>query len=153
MQLYKTTGENAIFSCRFLLFLYNSEAFCKNAATISGKASRTGDTLAGRSCDGEGSVTLATESDTCIGGSVLDEYRSLNSSCESGEVVDVLRVHMRRVTEAVLCLNCKVDSLVNILNCLPVQEMQERPVQSLGQEDPLEKEMTTLSSILTWKIP
>ena len=26
-------------------------------------------------------------------------------------------------------------------------------VRSLGQEDPLEKEMTTHSSILTWKIP
>ena len=26
-------------------------------------------------------------------------------------------------------------------------------VQSLGQEDPLEQEMTTHSSILTWKIP
>ena len=27
------------------------------------------------------------------------------------------------------------------------------PVQSLGQEDPLEKEMATHSSILAWKIP
>ena len=26
-------------------------------------------------------------------------------------------------------------------------------VQSLGQEDPLEKSMATLSSILAWKIP
>ena len=26
-------------------------------------------------------------------------------------------------------------------------------VQSLGQEDPLEEEMATLSSILAWKIP
>ena len=26
-------------------------------------------------------------------------------------------------------------------------------VQSLGQEDPLEEEMTVISSILTWKIP
>ena len=26
-------------------------------------------------------------------------------------------------------------------------------VQSLGQEDPLEKEMTTHSSILAWRIP
>ena len=31
--------------------------------------------------------------------------------------------------------------------------MQERWVQSLGQEDPLEKEMATHSSILAWKIP
>ena len=31
--------------------------------------------------------------------------------------------------------------------------MQEIWVQSLGQEDPLEKEMATHSSILAWKIP
>ena len=31
--------------------------------------------------------------------------------------------------------------------------MQETWVQSLGQEDPLEKEMRTHSSILAWKIP
>ena len=31
--------------------------------------------------------------------------------------------------------------------------MQETRVRSLGQEDPLEKEMATHSSILAWKIP
>ena len=31
--------------------------------------------------------------------------------------------------------------------------MQETWVWSLGQEDPLEKEMATHSSILAWKIP
>ena len=31
--------------------------------------------------------------------------------------------------------------------------MQETQVQSLGREDPLEKEMVTHSSILAWKIP
>ena len=31
--------------------------------------------------------------------------------------------------------------------------MQESQVQSLGQEDPLEKEMETHSSIPAWKIP
>ena len=31
--------------------------------------------------------------------------------------------------------------------------MQEKWVQSLGREDPLEKEMATHSSILAWKIP
>ena len=34
-----------------------------------------------------------------------------------------------------------------------MQEMQDTQVQSLGQEDPLEKEMTTHSSILAWSIP
>ena len=31
--------------------------------------------------------------------------------------------------------------------------MKETQVQSLGQEDPLEKGMATHSSILAWKIP
>ena len=31
--------------------------------------------------------------------------------------------------------------------------MQETQVQSLGREDPLEKEMATQSSILAWNIP
>ena len=31
--------------------------------------------------------------------------------------------------------------------------MQETQVRSLGQKDPLEKEMATHSSILVWKIP
>ena len=34
---------------------------------------------------------------------------------------------------------------------LPVT--QETWIQSLGQEDPLEKEMATHSSILAWRIP
>ena len=31
--------------------------------------------------------------------------------------------------------------------------MQETQVQSLGWEDPLEKELATLSNILAWRIP
>ena len=34
-----------------------------------------------------------------------------------------------------------------------VQELKQTWVQSLGQEDPLEKEMATHFSILAWKIP
>ena len=34
-----------------------------------------------------------------------------------------------------------------------MQETQETEVQSLGQKDPLEKEMATHSSILAWEIP
>ena len=33
-----------------------------------------------------------------------------------------------------------------------MQEMQETRLRSLGQEDPLEKEMATHSSIFAWKI-
>ena len=36
---------------------------------------------------------------------------------------------------------------------LPMQEMQETWVRSLGQEDALEKEMATYSSILALEIP
>ena len=39
-----------------------------------------------------------------------------------------------------------------VKNLCAMQEMQETLVQSLDQEDPLEKEMTTHYSILVWKI-
>ena len=38
-----------------------------------------------------------------------------------------------------------------MVKCLPT--MQETWVQSLGQEDPLEKEMAPHSSTVAWKIP
>ena len=38
-----------------------------------------------------------------------------------------------------------------MVKCLPA--MREIWVRSLGQEDPLEKEMATYSSTLAWKIP
>ena len=34
-----------------------------------------------------------------------------------------------------------------------MQETKEMQVQSLSQENPLEEEMATYSSILVWKIP
>ena len=40
-----------------------------------------------------------------------------------------------------------------VKNSPAIQEMQEIQVGFLGQEDPLEEEMTTHSSILAWKIP
>ena len=43
-----------------------------------------------------------------------------------------------------------LESLVaQMVKCLPA--MQKARVQFLGQEDPLEKEMATHSSILAWK--
>ena len=41
--------------------------------------------------------------------------------------------------------------MAQIVNRLPA--MQETQFRSMGQEDPLEKEMATHSSILAWKIP
>ena len=44
--------------------------------------------------------------------------------------------------------------VVQMVKNLPsVQETQEALVQSLNQENPLEKGMATHSSILTWRIP
>ena len=40
-----------------------------------------------------------------------------------------------------------------VKNLPAMQEIQEMWVQSLGWEDPLEKSMTTYSSILDWEIP
>ena len=39
------------------------------------------------------------------------------------------------------------------LQCRRLPAMQETPVWSLGQENPLEKEMATHSSIFAWEIP
>ena len=39
-----------------------------------------------------------------------------------------------------------------VKNSLAVQELQEIRIRSLHQEDPLEKEMATYSSILAWEI-
>ena len=41
--------------------------------------------------------------------------------------------------------------LAQMVKNLPA--MQETGVQSLGQEDPLEKEKATYSTIIAWKIP
>ena len=40
-----------------------------------------------------------------------------------------------------------------VKNLPAMQEIQEMWVPSLDQEDPLEKEMATHSSILAWRIP
>ena len=40
-----------------------------------------------------------------------------------------------------------------VKNLPAMQETQETQVWSLGWEDPLEEEMTTHASFLTWKIP
>ena len=40
-----------------------------------------------------------------------------------------------------------------VKNLPAMQETQEMELRSLGQEDPLEKEMATHSSVLAWRIP
>ena len=58
------------------------------------------------------------------------------------------------MTEGVSTRNSEASQVALVVRtCLPVQEIQEMWIQSLGQEDPLEKEMVTLSSVLAWRIP
>jgi len=49
------------------------------------------------------------------------------------------------------CCQPGTSLMAQTVKCLPA--MQETEVQSLGQEDPLEKEMATHSSTHAWKIP
>ena len=42
---------------------------------------------------------------------------------------------------------------LRVKNLPSMQEIQETQVRSLGQEDPLEEEMSTHSRILAWEIP
>ena len=59
---------------------------------------------------------------------------------------------MRTLLENLLLSASPRASLVaQRLKCLPA--VQETWVRSLGQEDPLEKEMATHSSTLAWRIP
>ena len=49
------------------------------------------------------------------------------------------------------CLSLRTSLIAQMVKNLPAT--WEIRVQSLGQEDPLEKEMATHSSILAWRLP
>ena len=50
-------------------------------------------------------------------------------------------------------LELRLPSGSAVKNPPAMQELQEPRLQSLGQEDPLEKYMANRSSILAWRIP
>ena len=50
-------------------------------------------------------------------------------------------------------INISVFILLKAQMVKSLPAMQETPVRSLGQEDPLEKGMATYSSILAWRVP
>ena len=62
----------------------------------------------------------------------------------------MVRSCLMRITVA-LCYSILTSLVAQMVKHLPT--MQETGVQSLGWEDPLEKEMATHSSTLAWKIP
>ena len=49
-------------------------------------------------------------------------------------------------------MGCEAASVFRVLQVKNPPTVQETRVRSLGQEDPLEKEMATHASILAWKI-
>ena len=57
-----------------------------------------------------------------------------------------LNINIHDTQLQVFVASLKAQSVKNLL------EMQETQVQFLGQEDPMEKEMATHSSILAWRI-
>ena len=57
----------------------------------------------------------------------------------------------RRIFVVLYCILIRASLIAQLVKNLPAK--QETRVQSLGQEDPLEKEMATHSSILAWRIP
>ena len=72
-------------------------------------------------------------------------------------------IRFRKLDEFVSLLNCvssQIESLVLVALGFPGGSVVKNPsakqemwVQSLGWEDPLEKEMATHSTILAWEIP
>ena len=52
-----------------------------------------------------------------------------------------------------LCLRCAPAASLVAQRLKHLPEMRETQIRSLGQEDPLEKEVATHSSILAWRIP
>ena len=79
---------------------------------------------------------------------LLSGVRSCFGSCEPGDLL----YHCFRIWDPKCQRSSSLASLVGrTVKNLPA--VWEIPVRSLGQEDPLEKEMTTQSSILAWEIP
>ena len=58
---------------------------------------------------------------------------------------------LKKVTFIIFYLHQEIPYVAQTVKSLPT--MRETQVQSLGREDPLEKEVATHSRILAWKIP
>ena len=85
--------------------------------------------------------------------------QKVNTKLPYDQAILLLGLHPKELkvgtqTETYICI-----FIVSLFTSLVAQRvkslpaMQETWVQSLGQEDPLEKEMATHSSILAWRIP
>ena len=82
--------------------------------------------------------------------SYLSFYRYKENAGSCSECISVLWKQNQSISDNYILKNYASLVAQSIKN-LPAG--QETRVRSLGQEDPLEKEMATYSSILAWKIP
>ena len=106
---------------------------------------------------GDGSKVQCCKEQYCLG---TWNVRSMNQS-----KLEVIKQEMARVNVNILGIKelrwtemgefnldwLRASLVAQTVKCLPT--MRETWVQSLGQEDALEKEMAIHSSILPWKIP
>ena len=75
----------------------------------------------------------------------------LGCSGWSKNLIDVKQINRRKPNRRLITCIHRTSLVVQMVKRLPI--IQETWVRSLGQEDPLEKEMETHSSTLVWKIP
>ena len=81
-------------------------------------------------------------------------YRAVFFMINMGITFTILKLYHSNLNMCQLNLNKGAPPVAQRYKSLPaMQETLETWVQSLGQEDPLEKEMATHPSSLAWKIP
>ena len=69
------------------------------------------------------------------------------------QLIDPTRIMPWKLRYSLMVLEVPSQVALMVKNLSAMQEMQETQVWSMGQEDPLEEEMATHSSILAWEIP
>ena len=89
-------------------------------------------------------ICLSAQSDAS-----WEKMPNISGSGRDGEIIEEAFPGAVAINGARLLVGPSL--VVETINNLPA--MQEIQVQSRGQEDPLEKEVTTHSSILAWEIP
>ena len=78
---------------------------------------------------------------------------NLDSIVKSRNITLLTKVHIVKAMDFHSFFSGSYDFSLVAQTVKHLPEMQETWVRSLSQEDPLEKEMATYSSILAWRIP
>ena len=88
-------------------------------------------------------ICLSAQSDAS-----WERMPNISGSSRGGKIIEEAFLGVVAINGALLLVGPSL--VVETINNLPA--MQETQVQCQGQEDPLEKEVTTHSSILAWEI-